>query len=134
MTDMMRSIIKKNVKILALLLLGLLPIAARGAEGVEWSAEAVTDAQGSGHVVITAKVAEGYHFYSFAPEGGYNSLEIKTEGNEAVTSTGSPSASVLRSRITKRVRARNCRRGAKMSASLCRSRLKKGKATRLRSA
>lgn len=94
MTDMMRSIIKKNVKILTLLLLGLLPIAARGAEGVEWSAEAVTDAQGSGHVAITAKVAEGYHFYSFAPEGGYNSLEIKAEGNEAVTSTGSLSASV----------------------------------------
>ncbi len=94
MTDMMRSIIKKNVKILALLLLGLLPIAARGAEGVEWSAEAVTDAQGAGHVVITAKVAEGYHFYSFAPEGGYNSLEIKAEGNDAVTSTGSPSASM----------------------------------------
>lgn len=94
MTDMMRSIIKKNVKILTLLLLGLLPIAARGAEGVEWSAEAVTDAQGSGHVVITAKVAEGYHFYSFAPEGGYNSLEIKAEGNDAVTLTGSLSASV----------------------------------------
>lgn len=94
MTDMMRSIIKKNVKILALLLLGLLPVAAKGAEGVEWSAEAVTDAQGSGHVVITAKVAEGYQFYSFAPEGGYNSLEIKAEGNDAVTSTGSLSASV----------------------------------------
>lgn len=90
----MRNIFKPNAKIFFLLLLGLVSMTAQGAEAVEWKAEAVADTDNSGHITVTAIVAEGYHFYSFAPEGGYNSLEIKADANDAVTSIGEPSASI----------------------------------------
>lgn len=91
---MMRNMIIGKGKIFFVMLLGLLSLAAKGSDGVEWTADAVADTDDAGHIVVTAKVAEGYHFYSFAPEGGYNSLEIKAEGNDAVLSTGEPSASI----------------------------------------
>lgn len=89
---MMQKTIDIKGKIFLVMLLGLLSLTAKGADGVEWTADAVSDTGNAGHIVVTAKVADGYHFYSFAPEGGYNSLEIKVEGNDAVLSTGDPSA------------------------------------------
>lgn len=89
----MHKINRRGAGFLFLMISGLLSLTAMGGEGVEWKAEAVTDGDGTGHIEISAKVAEGYHFYSFAPEGGYNSLEIKVEGNDAIISTGNPSAS-----------------------------------------
>lgn len=91
---MMQKTIDIKGKIFLVMLLGLLSLTAKGADGVEWTADAVSDTGNAGHIVVTAKVADGYHFYSFAPEGGYNSLEIKVEGNDAVLSTGDPSASI----------------------------------------
>ena len=88
----MQKTIDIKGKIFLVMLLGLLSLTAKGADGVEWTADAVSDTGNAGHIVVTAKVADGYHFYSFAPEGGYNSLEIKVEGNDAVLSTGDPSA------------------------------------------
>ncbi len=79
---------------MSLLLMCLVPLAVKGADGVEWKAEIVTDTPGNGHITLTADVAEGYHFYSFAPEGGYNSLEITAKGSNAVESVGEPAASV----------------------------------------
>lgn len=90
----MQKTINIKGKIFLVMLLGLLSLTAKGADGVEWTADAVSDTGNAGHIVVTAKVADGYHFYSFAPEGGYNSLEIKVEGNDAVLSTGDPSASI----------------------------------------
>lgn len=90
----MQKTIDIKGKIFLVMLLGLLSLTAKGADGVEWTADAVSDTGNAGHIVVTAKVADGYHFYSFAPEGGYNSLEIKVEGNDAVLSTGDPSASI----------------------------------------
>lgn len=91
---MMQKTINIKGKIFLVMLLGLLSLTAKGADGVEWTADAVSDTGNAGHIVVTAKVADGCHFYSFAPEGGYNSLEIKVEGNDAVLSTGDPSASI----------------------------------------
>ena len=91
---MMQKTIDIKGKIFLVMLLGLLSLTAKGADGVEWTADAVSDTGNAGHIVVTAKVADGYHFYSFAPEGGYNSLEIKVGGNDAVLSTGDPSASI----------------------------------------
>lgn len=79
---------------LIVFLLSLIPCAAKGATGVEWTAEITTDTTDTGHITISADVAEGYHFYSFAPDGGYNSLEITATGNDAVTSIGNPSVSI----------------------------------------
>ncbi len=90
----MQKTIDIKGKIFLVMLLGLLSLTAKGADGVEWTADAVSDTGNAGHIVVTAKVADGCHFYSFAPEGGYNSLEIKVEGNDAVLSTGDPSASI----------------------------------------
>lgn len=89
----MLKINRRGTRFLFLMISGLLSLTAMGAEGVEWKAETVENGDGTGHIEISAKVAEGYHFYSFAPEGGYNSLEIKAEGNDAIISTGEPSAS-----------------------------------------
>ena len=90
----MRYGIKSLSKTLFIMLSSLLSLTAHGADAVEWKAEVVADSDSTGNIVVTAKVAEGYHFYSFAPEGGINALELKAEGNDAVTSIGEPTASI----------------------------------------
>lgn len=90
----MRYGIKSLSKTLFIMLSSLLSLTAHGADAVEWKAEVVADSDSTGNIVVTAKVAEGYHFYSFAPEGGINALELKAEGSEAVTSIGEPTASI----------------------------------------
>ena len=90
----MRQTINVNWRFIVAILTSMLTLTANGADSVAWKAEAVADTDSTGRIVVTASVAEGYHFYSFAPDGGHNSLEIKAEGNEAVLSTGEPTASV----------------------------------------
>lgn len=90
----MSNLTKFNSRFFVMLLLGLISLSVKGEDAVIWNAEVVADTRNSGHIVLNARVAEGYHFYSFAPEGGYNSLEIKAEGSEAVTTIGNPAASV----------------------------------------
>lgn len=90
----MRQTINVNWRFIVAILTSMLTLTANGADIVAWKAEAVADTDSTGRIVVTASVAEGYHFYSFAPDGGHNSLEIKAEGNEAVLSTGEPTASV----------------------------------------
>lgn len=89
-----RQTINVNWRFIVAILTSMLTLTANGADSVAWKAEAVADTDSTGRIVVTASVAEGYHFYSFAPDGGHNSLEIKAEGNEAVLSTGEPTASV----------------------------------------
>lgn len=90
----MRQTINVNWRFIVAILTSMLTLTANGADSVAWKAESVADTDSTGRIVVTASVAEGYHFYSFAPDGGHNSLEIKAEGNEAVLSTGEPTASV----------------------------------------
>ena len=54
----MRNMIIGKGKIFFVMLLGLLSLAAKGADGVEWTADAVADTDDAGHIVVTAKVAE----------------------------------------------------------------------------
>ena len=90
----MRHGIKTLSKILFVMLSSILSLTANGADAVEWKAEVVADSDSTGNIVVTASVADGYHFYSFAPEGGVNALEINAEGSETVTSIGKPKASI----------------------------------------
>lgn len=60
---------------------------------VNWTAEIDSITSDKGIVVLTATPDEGYHFYSFPPEGGYNSLEIDTS-KTADAVFDSPEASV----------------------------------------
>lgn len=89
----MSNLTKFNSRFFIMLLLGLMAFSAKGQEAVSWSAEVVTDTDDSGHIVLKADVAEGYHFYSFAPDGGYNSLEITAKGSDAIVTMGNPAAS-----------------------------------------
>lgn len=89
----MSNLTKFNSRFFIMLLLGLMAFSAKGQEAVSWSAEVVTDTDDSGHIVLKADVAEGYHFYSFAPDGGYNSLEITAKGSDAIVTIGNPAAS-----------------------------------------
>ncbi|MBD5229923.1 MAG: thiol:disulfide interchange protein [Bacteroidales bacterium] len=85
--------IKTRTFALIVMLLGMVAFTTHAEDGVKWSAEINTDNPESGVITITADVAEGYHFYAFAPDGGYNSLEITPTGNSAVTSIGNPASS-----------------------------------------
>lgn len=49
---------------------------------VTWSINAENNGENSGIIKISAKVSPGIHFYSFAPEGGINGLEITPESTE----------------------------------------------------
>lgn len=52
---------------------------------VKWNARIDSVSPLSGSIVITAEPTNGYHFYSFAPDGGYNSLEITSTATDNVT-------------------------------------------------
>lgn len=90
----MRYGIKTASKIFFVMLSCFIAMTAKGADAVEWKAEVVADSDSSGNIVVSATVADGYHIYSFAPEGGQNALELTAEGNDAVISIGEPTASI----------------------------------------
>lgn len=89
----MQRIYWKRMRFILALALLLFPFAMKGADGVEWTGSIVTENDTIGYIDLKAKVEPGYHFYSFAPDGGYNSLEIKAIGNSAILSTGDIAAS-----------------------------------------
>lgn len=90
----MHKLYRNSLRAIFTLALIALPFFMKGADAVTWSGNIVTDSDNSGHIELEAKVKPGYHFYSFAPEGGYNSLEINVTGNSAILSTGDIAASV----------------------------------------
>lgn len=67
---------------------------AQADDVVKWNARIDSISPRSGSIVITAEPTDGYHFYSFAPDGGYNSLEITP------TATGDVTFSEIASSIT----------------------------------
>lgn len=84
-----------KIKVLAVVAFVLTMVRwASAADPVEWKAEIIKESEASGAIVLSADVEPGYHFYSFAPEGGINALTINVEPQEGVELLSDPAASV----------------------------------------
>jgi thiol:disulfide interchange protein DsbD len=83
------KVLKKIFAITAL----LTAATATAQDAVEWTADVTKTSETEGSITLSAKVAEGFHFYSFAPEGGTTALEITTEGTNGFKTVGEPKAS-----------------------------------------
>jgi thiol:disulfide interchange protein DsbD len=83
------KVLKKIFAIAAL----LTAATATAQDAVEWTADVTKTSETEGSITLSAKVAEGFHFYSFAPEGGTTALEITTEGTNGFKTVGEPKAS-----------------------------------------
>lgn len=57
---------------------------AGAVDAVDWSASVDSVAPDRGEIVLKAVVSDGYHFYSFAPDGGVNSLEISVKPQDGI--------------------------------------------------
>lgn len=64
--------------------LSIFGLNVQAASNVRWSAGIVADDPETSHIILSAEVDRGYHFYAFAPEGGINSLEIDIDKPEGV--------------------------------------------------
>lgn len=65
-------------------LLSLLAFNVTADDNIKWSASIVQDSPSAGHLLLSATVTPGYHFYAFPPDGGVNALEINTVTSEGV--------------------------------------------------
>ncbi len=83
------KVLKKIFAITAL----LTAATATAQDAVEWTADVTKTSETEGSITLSAKVAEGFHFYSFAPEGGTTALEITAEGTNGFKTVGEPKAS-----------------------------------------
>lgn len=91
---MKQNIARFVLLLAAVICAGCWPAKGQTSEPVRWTAEIVNDTPDSGHILIKADVSDGYHFYSFGEEGGYNALTINVAGTENVTFIGDPEADV----------------------------------------
>lgn len=64
-----------------------------GDTNVKWSAKTVMETAATGNIIVSAKVNQGYHFYSF--DGNeYNPLRMAVKPLEGIKLLGSPVASI----------------------------------------
>lgn len=64
-----------------------------GDTNVKWSAKTVMKTASTGDIIVSAKVNDGYHFYSF--DGNeYNPLRMEVKNQEGIKILGSPKASI----------------------------------------
>lgn len=87
---------RNRILLLILCFVSQIGIATAG-DAVTWSASVDSLSPTSGVINIRAAVEEGYHFYAFAPDGGYNSLQLLPESSNGVN-FGKPEVSVAPTR------------------------------------
>ena len=87
---------KSFVMVVASLVVSLSAVAQ---SDLSWSAAVEMQTASKGVVVVDARPSMGYHFYAFAPEGGYNSTQLEIVAQEGVEVLGAPQASVAPTKV-----------------------------------
>ncbi|MDE6309455.1 MAG: hypothetical protein K2L81_04595, partial [Muribaculaceae bacterium] len=84
---------KITLKVVLLLSILLSALHMQADDPVSWSGRVEMTSGNVGTIRLTAVPNDGFHFYAFPPEGGYNALQINITPQPGINITGTPTPS-----------------------------------------